>query len=344
MAVTLKQIAAAIGVSHQTVSSILNERSGRAQLYSAETRRLVHAAAERMGYRRNIAARAMHSGRFGNVALLSGIAGATSMAPPELLEGIDDGLHRHDLHLTLARLPDARLRDENYVPKMLRELACDGLLVLYNALIPQRLVELIERYRIPSVWINSRQEHDSIYPDDFGGGLEATRQLIALGHRRIAHVDYASGSKQVAWHYSNTDRREGYRQAMREAGLEPWLVWPEQEVPGDRRLDYTRRWMTAGPLPTAVLTYSNHEAIPIYCQATMMGLELPRQLSIVTFGARVLSVIGREMATMVLPEHEIGVQAVRMLMRKLENRAACEESRSEQMTFHPATTVAPPAG
>jgi len=133
MATTLKVIAEAAGVSIPVVSQVLNSKGQR---FRPETRRRVRQAAERLGYRPNNSARAMATGRLGCAALVLSTQGYRSTLPAELLRGIDEELARHNMHLTIARLPDEKLTREGYVPKILREWLSDGLLINYTSDIP----------------------------------------------------------------------------------------------------------------------------------------------------------------------------------------------------------------
>ena len=78
------------------------------------------------------------------------------------------------------------------------------------------------------MWVNAKFEVDCVYPDDYGAAKSATRQLIELGHRRIAFVHFINPlfgatfeESRPRFHYSVEDRAFGYRDAMREAGLSP---------------------------------------------------------------------------------------------------------------------------
>ena len=67
------------------------------------------------------------------------------------------------------------------MPRLLTEACSDGLLIDYTHAIPPALLALIERHRIPAVWINSRQPLDCVRPDDEAAGYDATRRLLERG-------------------------------------------------------------------------------------------------------------------------------------------------------------------
>jgi DNA-binding LacI/PurR family transcriptional regulator len=117
MATTLKDIAARTGLSLPTVSHIMSERGGA---YREETRQRVWAAAAQLGYRPNVSARAVRSGRYGNLILLMSPDPERSGLFPPLANGILDALDAHRQHLTISRLPDEQLTDEHFLPSVLR--------------------------------------------------------------------------------------------------------------------------------------------------------------------------------------------------------------------------------
>src|SRR3954470_20688971 len=118
MTVTIKEIALRTGLSIPTVGNVLARSTARD---SATTRELVLKAAQEMGYKPNSSARAMRQGRFGCAGLvLSRSKQQThSHIPNRLIDGIDDELARHDMHLTVSRLTDEELSDNDFVPKVI---------------------------------------------------------------------------------------------------------------------------------------------------------------------------------------------------------------------------------
>lgn len=332
MAVTQKQIAEKLGVSRQLVGFAMGESTA----ISDETRRQIRAEALSMGYMPNGLARAMKSGRLGCVALLLSTQEERSHLPPNLLDGIHDTLAAHDLHLVLTKLPDDKLTSEGFVPKILREWMADGLLIDYINHIPERMIELIHKYQVPAIWINSRQETDCARPDDEEAALRATRHLLSLGHRRIAYVDTHSlrGSET---HYSVNDRRQGYRRAMREAGLAPRVLAGES-----RRGHETEAAIAAlkgADRPTALLSYGAETAISAVLST---GLRVPEELSLLTFYPREWRLLNLPLSVMLIPERGVGEAAVQMLLQKIEAPQESLPSRVVPFDFEPGRTCAPP--
>jgi LacI family transcriptional regulator len=210
---TAKDVALLAGVKQPTVSLALNGAKSGTRISEATRQRIVQAAAE-LGYRPNSSARAMKSGRFGSVAVLTSVNSARGHIQTAMLNGIHGELAANGQHLMLMKAPDESLTDEYVMPRLLQEWTVDGLLVGLNqevneeAAAPPRMVEIIERYHIPSIWLNVVREWDCVRPDDDQGGYDATRHLLALGHRRIAYVGPPRRERHTN-HYSQQHRKEG---------------------------------------------------------------------------------------------------------------------------------------
>ncbi|RMD80610.1 MAG: LacI family transcriptional regulator, partial [Lentisphaerae bacterium] len=148
MKVNINDIAKEAGVSHQTVSRIMN---GRAHLHRPATVKKVLQAAKKLGYRVNAAAQAIRLGKTNSLALLHDWQPGRSSLPYSLLEGIEGALEQHDLLLTLNRYTDEQMSNPAFVPKILREVRSDGLLINFHTSPPSAMEELLEAYRIPSI-------------------------------------------------------------------------------------------------------------------------------------------------------------------------------------------------
>jgi LacI family transcriptional regulator len=342
--IKMSDIAVRAGVSRATVSFVLSGRQTDVRI-SESTRERVLAAAAELGYLPNSSARAMRQGKFGCVALLMSNLGHRSTLPYSLLGGIQDALSEHDLHLALATLPDTKLADTGYVPKMLREWMADGMLINYLIGIPEPLVQMVRQHSVPSMWINVQQPSDCVYPNDLDAGIRATQHLLSLGHRRIAYVDYSFGSKmeETLVHYSTRDRESGYRQVMHAAGLAPQVIRDIRALERREYVPFTLRWLEGADRPTAVIAYTPAVASAVLHTAMAhRRLQVPQDLSLVTFHDRAPDDLGIAVTTMLLPEHALGQAAVRGLIEKIADPAVPLDPNILPLGFDPGATCAPP--
>jgi LacI family transcriptional regulator len=312
---TQRDVARRVGVSQVTVSHVL---SGRGRVSVAMRSRILRAADE-LGYRLNTAARAVSTGRFGCIALLLGMRPQASHLPEELVWGIEDALGQQDLHLLVARVDDQRLRTPGYVPNALRLMHADGLIINYTHWHPPELSQEVEANRLPAVWLNTKRQHDCVYPDEFEAANLVTKRLLRLGHRRIAYCDVSQppshGPDDV--HFSTIDRYAGYAHALALAGLPPRRFTGGS---GDNRIAATVRWLSAAERPTAVIAFDPAGARLVQVAALACQLAIPRQLSLVVFDERPNHDLDLPLATMLTPDQEVGRVGVEMLLERIRRR------------------------
>lgn len=340
---TLQSVADLAGVSKPTVSRILNGRHRDIHI-SDELAANVRALAARVGYRANTAARATSLGRYQSLALLLSTQQARSHLPCALLDGILAAAHAADWHISVAALPDTDLTDPARVPRLLRLCASDGLLINYNAAIPERMIELIRGGGVPAVWINSRQPTDCVYLDDYGAARELTRRLLDLGHRRIAYADYGTAATRPHWHYSGRDRWQGYADELTAAGLRPRrLGGTETAIGHAQRPAFNAAWLRSDERPSAVVGYTSQEAVSILHDALRLGVNVPGMLSVATFHDAPLTVLGPAVSGMLLPEAEVGRRAVELLLNHVrDGKCPRHPPVAVPMSFLAGETIGPP--
>ncbi|MDR3710922.1 MAG: LacI family DNA-binding transcriptional regulator [Capsulimonadaceae bacterium] len=346
MPVTIKEIAEVTGLSVPTVGRILGNKG---HLHRPEAREQVLEAARKMGYRANSSARSMRTGRQGCFALLLSTLGEASTLQSPLLQGLLDAMAIKDEHLIVFRAPDHELTASDFIPKIIRELMADGLLINYNAAIPSQMETLIEERHIPSVWINSKHETDSVHPDDYAGAFDATTYLLHLGHSRILYVSPIPTEASVpAPHYSVTDRRTGYVAAMRAEGLEPRFSPSTTYSANDRQIATEfDAIMTAPDRPTAMLVNGANILNIALFNAIARGLRVPQDISLVLIDSEPPRHLGLPIpypiTTYEIPFAEMGRTAVDLLREKLRNCGAPVEPARLPLTLREGATCAPPA-
>jgi DNA-binding LacI/PurR family transcriptional regulator len=350
VSITIREIAKHTGLSIPTVGNVLGRAAHR---YSAETRKRVQQACEELGYRPNASARAMRQGRLGCAALVLSRShqSVLSHIPIGLLDGLDDELARHNMHLTVSRLTDEQLSSAAFLPKVLREYMADGMIVNYTHEIPRPMLEVIRAHHTPAVWLNAKLTEDCVYPDDLGAAQRATQELIARGHQRIAllhliepHVFGGLDFEQARprFHYSVADRTEGYTRAMRGAGLTPHVAHNDRFVPTSEHVAACRTLLSGRDRPTAVLLYSENDLPALLCAASELRLSIPRDLSVLEFFPVEPSIAGMRVSVVPIPTGEMGRRAAAMLLRKIEEPSkACA---AEAVPYRGITTdtIAPP--
>ncbi len=317
--VTLEDVARRVGVSARTVRRALD--GGRVAAWDCTARReeAIRRAAEELGYvyRPNAAARTMTTGRFNSVSLLMSTRAGQGLLIQEMLDGICDELEEWNLHLSLIRLPDRQLTDADSLPKVFREGMTDGLLIDYFNEIPAGMEAAMNSLDIPTVWINSQHPADCAYFADAGAARRAVEEMIKAGHRRILYADFSNPAGQTPRHYTGTERRRGYEQAMTAAGLKPLIL--QENVPHLNRVAFARDWLCQHrqSLPTAAFCYHISSAISLREGARDAGLRLPDDLQVACFADRIPDLAYAEIPAMVNPWHDLGRAAARLLLAKI---------------------------
>ena len=341
--VTIKQIAAAAGVSVQVVSRALNGQTlGRRRDARERVERILELAGQ-LNYRRDLAATATRSGKFGTIAMVVS-SGDTrrSNLPSALLAAITESLDQRNMHLSIARMSDQSLTDEERVPRLLRDLGADGLLINYNQWVPPAMNRLIEHHVIPAVWLNDKRPAQAVYPDDFNGAHQATEYLLALGHRRIAYAGHCLAPNV---HYSEIDRRTGFEAAMQAAGLVPLVI---AEANAEAQMRAFDAMLSEAGRPTAVLAYSVNLATNLIVAAAEQGIKCPRDISVMTFSGGEARA-GRCLTMMRIPDAEVGRIGVEVLLSHVDRResrpaVAVPLTMSEAETCRPMKKTVKPNG
>jgi LacI family transcriptional regulator len=198
-----------------------------------------------------------------------------------VLMGAQAEAARLGLHFVVDTLP--RLRRADCLPKMLREDAVAGML-LVGAAPPEVLAPLQDI--VPLVLVDNEYKtglHDSILADDFNGAMAAIRYLIALGHRKIGFLmnEPMAPSFKARYH--------GYLSAHFEADIVPdrkWIISAEPDQPIDQLL---RPILTCNKRPTAFFAASDFNAFNIMKECRELGVRVPEDVSVIGFDNDIFS-------------------------------------------------------
>lgn len=318
---TVKQIAEELGVSMMTVSRALN---GRGRI-SDETRDRVLAVAKRLKYRPNRLVHAIRRGRSRSIGVMVPIATSFSAA---VVRGIHDALADHH-YLPILHFhgegPQAQ-RDESELEYLHRLLdhRVDGIVFWpSDETVPQLYLREVWERGVPLVAVDRHLPHtnaDFSGTDDEAGGRIATEHLLALGHRRLAHI---AGEH---WVSTYSDRRRGFEAAL--AG-EAGATCSVEECTDCQCGEIATRLLASRDRPTALFLASDRMAPHVYAAAESLGLEVGKDVSIVGFADLAETAWLRPRLTTVRQDGErIGAEAARLLLERIEGRADGAPPRS----------------
>lgn len=265
-------VADVAGVSYQTVSRVLNELPDVAP----DTRTRVLAAVEQLGYRRNMAARALKTDRTTTIGIVTDRS--PRLGPVGTLLALEGAARDQGYNCRVATV------DEPYgdsIPAAIagmEEVGADGIIVIAPRLSFAKAVREVT-HRVPLEMIAAGAASGPgvfTYSENQElGARMATRHLLGLGHTEVAHL---GGS--MDW-FDARVRRRGWEAEMRDFGLEPGPYFEGDWSPGWAYRTGLR--LVAEGLPTAIFAASDHTALGLYRAFAESRVNVPDDVSIVGF-------------------------------------------------------------
>lgn len=264
---TLEDVAKAAGMSRAQVSRALRGDPG----VRRETREHINTIAALLDYRPNLAARSLVSARSSIVGLA--IGDPNNPFHIQLAQAVDRELAAagFDPVTTLRNAEDA-----NSVAERLVKLRATGIVMIATPHSAADVCTVAEQ--LPCVYIGSKHiSHPrvtTIAVDDDSGVRQAVGHLLALGHRRIAHL--GGGSEASA-----RQRTKSYCKIMEEAGLvAQYLRGTHDAASGRRGVD---QLFAAEQPPTAIFASNDYLALGVLDRLKAMGLSVPEDVSVIGF-------------------------------------------------------------
>jgi DNA-binding LacI/PurR family transcriptional regulator len=265
----MADVARLAGVSHQTVSRVLNEHPNVRPL----TRDRVLAAIRELAYRPNAAARTLVTRRthtFGVITADTMLYGPTSM-----LYGFERAAH-DSYFVSVASLPALDRRSMlDAVDRFLGQ-GIEGIVVIATVdTAVAALGHVPPEVPLVAVGCGTRASVTSVAIDNVAGAAAATRYLLSLGHRSVFHVAGPANCLDAR------ERAEGWRQALRETGAaEPALLVGDWSASSGYRLGTQ---LADDPGLTAVFCGNDTMALGVIRALAERGLRVPEDVSIIGF-------------------------------------------------------------
>lgn len=274
---TINDVAKAASVGKVTVSYVLNGRAGEVGI-STETAERVIEAARQLDYRPNGVARMLARKRSDAIAVVFQHAyyfSVDSAFRNEAMHGVCEECVEHGLDVMLHTKPTDDPIDE---ANALSDGRVDGVLMLRDQGDPT-LAALVER-NFPVVLFFSRSDDPRVSfvdCDNFMGGKLAGSHLISLGHKVLGMVVGSSHS------VDSSDRFHGFRSVLEAAGLSLPLERVVRIENATASFEELEEMMKAPNRPTALFVWSDDVAFECIRVLRGMGLQVPRDISVVGF-------------------------------------------------------------
>jgi DNA-binding LacI/PurR family transcriptional regulator len=308
---TIRDVAKQAGVSHQTVSRVINGSED----VLPETRASVLEVIEKLGYRPSAIARSMARGQTHTLACIS--PNLTDYTFASVIEGAETEARHRDYFLLSSSANDPA-SFQKLVDELVNHRRVDGLIII-NPYADQRYQYIPENF--PVVFVGSRSHEENISSvclDDEGAAYEATRHLLSLGHTQVAMI---TGPMQED---CSQDRVKGYQKALEEAGVP---FHPAMIVEGDWSATSGRdalvALMSGSHPPTAIFAQNDRMAMGVLRAARDMELQIPEQLAVIGVDDMPLSsYFDPPLTTMRQDMPLIGQEATRILLDAVQNKNA----------------------
>ena len=334
----LKDIARASGYSVMTISKALRGEPD----VSDTTRAKIKALALQMGYVPDSSAQGLRSKSTKLFGLV--IPATTNPIYARIVFAIEERAHDLGYDVVIAQTLNKPEREDACLRRLLSR-RVDGLLItpVYRFEAEARIYQEVLARKIPAVLMGSPAPFCKSFPtvdiENVIASYNATKHLIELGHKQIA---YLTGPQSAPWAH---ERFEGYRRALRDAGLEPddKLVFQA----GNTIEDGTRtalQMLNENCHPTAIQTAS--DLVAIGCAETLIsqGIKIPDDISMVGFGNILTAEFYRvPLTTVRQPKYRLGVAAVEALMSLINGETIQSKRLTAELVVR-KSSAAPKAG
>ena len=329
--VTISDIARMAHVSISTVSRVLR---GTANVSESKHNAVLAAVAE-LNYQPNIFARGLASGQSMAVGVLTQNFGSPFF--DAIMQGVVRGLQGTAYFPIFADGQWQIEMEREAIQRMLQR-KIDALIILGGFLAADELHQLADQ--IP-VLVVARQIPDfretCLYIDNVEASYKATRHLIELGHRRIAHISGRPDQPNAI------DRKQGYLQALADAGIDPVSALIVEgnfrRQSGALAID---ELLSSGVSFSAIFAANDQMAFGARLGLYRRGIHVPEYLSLVGFDDETAAAyMLPPLTTIRQPAVELGLEAARLILGRLNGQPVSPAQLKAELVVREST--APPS-
>ena len=278
-------------------------------LVADDVAKRIRIAANALGYRLNVAAAALRTGRSGLIGVLA--PDIADPGFPPVLGGIADHLTAAG-YATIVVDVGSKGSQQELVDRLIAR-GVDGL-VLATVSLRDPIVKHCRDAALPAVLVNRLDGSDrlpSVATDDAAGMRLAVEHLVALGHRRIGHI---AGPQGIS---TGARRRAGFEAGAARAGLLPREIAVEAAKAYTRRdgCDAMLRLLDRKLPPTAVVAANDLLALGVYDALAARGLQCPQDISVVGHNDMpYVDLVAPPLTTVRIAQRDMGEAAAQLLL------------------------------
>ena len=323
MKITIRDVAVRAGVSHTTVSMVINNDSRITQ----ETKGKVMKVIKEMDFHPSESARSLARGNSNIISFI------TVMHVSPFISGILEGVETqaYDLNRYEYSIEPRSTRKSPAVKKSMLEEIMYGrqarAIIILGEKPSEKIVQEFKVRNIPIVLVENRVKGaHSVRLDNFGGAYRAVQYLISKGRKKIGLIsaDMAPLFEDVEVYSSAAERFEGYKKALDDNGIEfdEKLVMPAHTFSYEEGKDAMNSYLDRGLKPDAILSAAGDmTAIGAMEQAEVRGIKAPEDIAIVGFDDLFLSKFVRPSLTSVRqPIKQMGREVFDIVIAAIEGK------------------------
>ncbi len=319
--VTIKDIARVAGLSTAAVSQALRPQPTSNIKLNPQTAERVRLVAQQLNYQPHAGARSIRSNRFHNIGYFAAKTGLLTPTPVGYLAGVHDIAEEHEFRMTLIRLPVTTDDYGKAMPSVFSERNIDAIIIESYSELAHQIYDQIRAIRLPIIFINDRNDSNSVYVDDVWGATEVTQHLIDKGYRKIGFIQrkIEGGPPVSRMHHSARDRATGFRKAMKRAGRKPVFHTVVTSGVVGAGVNLTEEdWRVIAGFD-AVIAYDDDLANLIARTAYDHDVRVPDGLAIAGFNGDYAALSAwQRLTTVQIPSYEMGRKAGEMAFEMIK--------------------------
>jgi len=270
--ITSVDVARRAGVSQSAVSRVFTPGAS----VSTKTADKVRKAAAELGYRPNVLARSLITGRSRMIGLV--VAYLENYFYPEALEKLSNALQAKGYHVLVFMAQQTANRMDDVLEEIL-DYQVDGI-VTASVAMSSELAARCQAAGTPVVLFNRSQDDErlsAVTSDNVAGGRRLAEFLVAGGHHRFGYI--------TGWEGASTqrDREAGFREGLAAAGHQ--VAWREVgDFNFEKAQDAARGMFSGTERPDAVFVANDHMAFAVMdVLRTELGIRIPDDVSVVGY-------------------------------------------------------------
>jgi len=304
--VTVIDVAAQAGVSPMTVSRVINDQPG----VGAKTRAKVAEAVRALGYKPNVAARSLVTSTELKIGVVYSNPSAAFMS--DFLTGVFEEASNRGARLVLLKGEGGRPPTQAALEGLVAS-GVSGVILAPPLGEAAAVLSAFRAARLPMAAVGAHQIEDAICVriDDRRAAQEMTRELIAMGHRRIGFI--VGNSDQAA----SVERLAGFYAAARETdGVE--TIVAQGDFSFASGLAAGEQLLDASPAPTAIFASNDDMAAAVVSVAHRRQIDVPRELTVVGFDDTTAAVtLWPPLTTVHQPVRKLAAEALGLLVAEI---------------------------